>query len=291
MLILEHADAHDQSHAILRHMFYLDAGVILNPIPSIEPVMPNFSFPVSFIVATLLASSASAHAQKDINFSCNATSNYQVSLSGQAFIFQSDGAGKERLVMGGGRFYINGRRTELSAADQIRINTLESELRELVPESRKITSEAIAIAFEALTEVSIALSGDPGKRKSYDQARNKAMRAANDSNALPIFNERSMRNMVDPIVAEFTPDIMGSALGFAFRAMFAGEEKRQAMEARMDAMDATLDKRIEARADALEPLAEGMCKRIQRMNVIDDALEVRLPSGNPIDLLSVNKAE
>ena len=48
---------------------------------------------------------------------------------------------------------------------------------------------------------------------------------------------------------------------------------------------------VEARADALEPLAEGMCKRIQRMNVIDDALEMRLPSGKPIDLLSVKKAE
>jgi hypothetical protein len=272
-------------------MFCVHTGAILNAIPPIEPVMSNLRVPVSIIAATLLASTASAHTQKDISFSCNASSNYQVSLSGQAFIFQAEGASKERLALGGGRLYINGQRAQLGAADQIRINTLESELRELVPESRKVTREAIAIAFDALTEVSVALSGDPGRRTGYDQARNKALRAANDSSTLPIFNERSMRNMVEPIVAEFTPDIMGSALGFAFRAIFAGEEKRKAMEARMDAMDATLDKRIEARADALEPLAEGMCKRIQRMNVIDDALEVRLPSGKPIDLLSVKTPE
>ena len=47
-----------------------------------------------------------------------------------------------------------------------------------------------------------------------------------------------------------------------------------------------LDARIDARAKALEPLAEGMCKRIQRMDALDNALEVRLPNGKPIDFLS-----
>jgi hypothetical protein len=29
-----------------------------------------------------------------------------------------------------------------------------------------------------------------------------------------------------------------------------------------------------------------MCKRIQRMDALDNALEVRLPNGKPIDFLS-----
>jgi len=74
------------------------------------------------------------------------------------------------------------------------------------------------------------------------------------------------------------------------KAMFAGEEKTKAMEARMDAMDKQLDVRVEARAKALEPLANAMCKRIQRMDAIDDSLEVRLPNGKPINFIESDKA-
>ena len=41
----------------------------------------------------------------------------------------------------------------------------------------------------------------------------------------------------------------------------------------------------------MQPLAESMCKRIQRMDAIDDSLEVRLPSGKPINFLNAKKAE
>jgi len=34
-------------------------------------------------------------------------------------------------------------------------------------------------------------------------------------------------------------------------------------------------------------LGRGMCKRIQCMDVLDNALEVRLPNDKPIDFLSV----
>jgi hypothetical protein len=71
------------------------------------------------------------------------------------------------------------------------------------------------------------------------------------------------------------------------KAMFAGEEKAAAMESRMNAMEKDLDASIDARAKALEPLADGMCKRIQRMDALDNALDVRLPNGKPIDFLSI----
>jgi Protein of unknown function (DUF2884) len=84
------------------------------------------------------------------------------------------------------------------------------------------------------------------------------------------------------------PSITGNALGFAMKSMFAGEQKNKAMEARMDAMDKDLDVRMDARAKDLEPLAKSMCNRIQRLDVIDNSLEVRLPNGKPINFLEAN---
>lgn len=223
----------------------------------------------------------------DIKISCDARSDYQVSMSGQAFVFENTDGRNTRLVLGGGQLFINGKPASLSAADRKRIDDFEAELRLLVPESRKVVTEAVNIAFDALGSVSAALSNNPGKSTQYEKARAKAVASANDPVRLPIFNDQSMRGIAEPIVTEFVPDIVGSALGFAMKALFAGEEKAAAMEARMDAMDKDLDARIDARAKAIEPLAEGMCKRIQRMDALDNALEVRLPNGKPIEFLSI----
>lgn len=221
----------------------------------------------------------------DIKIDCDMHSQYQVSMNGQAFVFENDTGRDTRLVLGGGKLFINGKQSALTPADQQRIDVFETELRVLVPEARKVVSEAVSIAIDALSEVSIALSGDEGKRADYEKARAKALAAVNDSKTLPIFNVGSIDGIVDPIVAEFVPNIASSALTFAMKAMFAGEEKNKAMDARMDAMDKELDVRVEARAKALQPLAEAMCKRIKRMDVIDDSLEIRLPNGKPIDFL------
>lgn len=243
----------------------------------------------SAVSAFVFASAVQAK-EHNVEISCNTSSDYQVSLSGEAFVFENDKGRDTRVVLGGGKLFLNGKPAVLSAADQKRTEAFEAELRLLVPESRQVAVEAVGIAIDALSEVSIALSGDDSKRAEYDKARAKALAAANDSKTLPILNDESISAIVDPIVAEFVPDITSSALGFAMKAMFAGEEKTKAMEARMDAMDKQLDARVEARAKALEPLANAMCKRIQRMDAIDDSLEVRLPNGKPINFIESDKA-
>ena len=42
---------------------------------------------------------------------------------------------------------------------------------------------------------------------------------------------------------------------------------------------------------ALEPMAEEMCKRLQSIDRIDDALEYRLPEGGRLDLLRVGPGD
>jgi len=248
-------------------------------------------FPLFRLCAVAAALSGGVQAKEhQIDVGCSASSDYQVSLNGQAFVFENDQGRNTRVVLGGGKLFLNGKPAVLSVADQKRTDAFEAELRLLVPESRQVAVEAVGMAIDALSEVSIALSGDEGKRADHAKARAKALAAAGNSKTLPIFNDAGMEGIVDPIVAEFVPDITGSALGFAMKAMFSGEEKTKAMDARMDAVDKHLDARMQARAKALEPLAQAMCKRIQRMDLIDDSLEVRLPDGRPINFLESDKA-
>jgi hypothetical protein len=246
-----------------------------------------------FAIATI-ASIAFTHGalakEHNVDVSCNAKSDYTVSLSGDAFVFENDQGRNIRMVLGGGKLFLNGKPVALPASDQKRIDAFESELRLLVPESRKVAAEAVGMAIDALGAVSIAMSGDESKRADYDKVRTKALAAANNSKTLPFFNDDAMKDIIDPIVLEFVPSITSNALGFAMKAMFAGEQKNKAMEARMNAMEKDLDIRMDARAKELEPLAKSMCNRIQRLDVIDNSLEVRLPNGKPINFLEANTA-
>lgn len=247
---------------------------------------------ITLSIATALTPAGAAHAeQQSVNISCNMGSDYTTSLSGQAFVFENTRGRNKRLVLGGGKLFINGEPAALSPADQARIDGFEKELRLLVPESRKVATEAIVMAIDALSSVSTAMSGDEADSRGADAVRAKAIAAANNSKTLPFFNDEAMQGIVEPIVAEYVPKITGNALGFAVKAMFAGEQKNKAMEARMQAMEKDLDSRMRARAKSLEPLAESMCKRIQRMDRIDDSLEIRLPDGKPINFLYAAKSE
>ncbi len=241
----------------------------------------------ALFVATAMSYSSTLWATNTgVNLNCEAQSPYQVSMSGQAFVFENNAGRNTHLVLGGGKLFINGKQATLTAADQQRVDAFETELRLLVPEARKVVSEAVSIAFDALSEVSITLSGDESKRPAYDKARIKALASVNNANIFPFFEDGSMDVIVDPLVAEFVPDITRSALGFAMKSMFASEQKNKETEARMQAMEKRLDARVEARAEALQPLADGMCKRIQRMDMLDNALQVRLANGKPIDFLT-----
>ena len=248
---------------------------------------------LSVALSVLMATPAAAKdKEQDIKVSCDASSDYNVSMNGQDFVFEGKTKRMPRVVLGAGHVTINGSEANLSVADQKRIGDFEAEMRLLVPESQKVVTEAVNIAYDALSQVSAGLSRNPkAELAKYEKSRAKALAGLSQPDILPIFNEQSMDDIVEPIVAEFLPSITSHAIAFAFRAMFAGEAKESKMEANLDNMDDELDRRVEARADALQPLAESMCKRIQRMDTIDDSLEVRLPSGKPINLLNAKKAE
>ncbi len=251
------------------------------------PLSHIFLISLASVFATANYAVAKEH---NVDISCNARSDYKVSLSGNAFVFENEQGRNSRVVLGGGKLFLNDKPAMLSVADQKRIDAFESELRLLVPESRKVAAEAVGMAIDALSAVSIAMSGDESKRADYDKVRTKALAAANNTKTLPFFNDDAMKDIIDPIVFEFVPSITSNALGFAMKAMFAGEQKNKAMEARMEAMDKDLDVRMDARAKELEPLAKSMCNRIQRLDVIDNSLEVRLPNGKPINFLEANTA-
>ena len=244
-------------------------------------------------IALLLASgSVQAHSDKDgAHISCDIGSQYSLRTYRSAFLFsQKDGQPAE-IGLGGGRLFIDGHEATLTAADHQRLGEFESQMHALVPVVQQVTLEAVDIAFSALIEVARGLASDPQAAIASLEASQKRVRREMSAKPLAVFNDDAMEGIVKPLVSEFVPEIVGGAVSSALKAAFSGEKEAQAFEARMNRMEHELDTRVEARAKALEPLADNMCSRLRRMDELDNALEFRLPDGEPLQLLRVERHE
>jgi prefoldin subunit 5 len=241
----------------------------------------------------LLASSlAQAHAnENDKHLSCEISSDYSVSSYRNAYVFTQDQGKPAEIGIGGGRLFLDGKEATLSDADHQRLRQMEAEMKALMPEVQQITVEAIDIAFTALTEVARGLASDPHKTVSkLESAHARVLKEMSDK-PLALFNDDAMGDVVEPIMADYVPEIVGSAVTTALKAVFSGEKKRNEFEARMEHMQQELDTKVDARAKALEPLAQAMCQRLRRIDDIDNALEYRLPDAKPLQLLQVERRE
>lgn len=219
---------------------------------------------------------------------CNVHSDYSISTYKQAFVFKKQDGTPVEMGLGGGRLFIDGREATLSEADHRRLRQMEAEMHALVPEVRRVAGEAVEIAFAALTEVARGLATDPDATvASLEQARLR-LRAEIANQPLTPFADKAVEDIVEPIVTEFVPQIVGGAVSSALKSVFSGRAASD-FEARMKRMEHELDERVESRAKALEPLALAMCRRLHRIDALDDAIDYRLPGGQALQLLRVDR--
>ena len=246
-----------------------------------RPVVVGLAF-----AAGAAGAQARSHPDKgDHHVSCDVESQYTVRPYKRAYVFERDG---REVGIGGGRLFVDGREVEVSADDRTRLAGMEREFQALRPEMTQVVTEAVDIAFSALTEVARALSGDPGQTVAELEASHRKVRAKMAAAPLALFNEDAIEGVVQPILSEHLPAIIGGAVRSAVKAAFSTGKEAGEFQARMDRMEHELDARVEQRAKALEPLARSMCARLHRIDALDDALEVRTADGARFDLLEAN---
>lgn len=240
----------------------------------------------AFAVPGLAMASAHDDDMGNVHLGCDIGTHYKVRMARRAFVFSQPGAPHE-IGIGGGRLFIDGSEVTINDADHARIAQMEGEMHSLVPEVQKVAVEAVDIAFTALTEVARELSADPGQTVSTLEASHRQVLAKMRNTPLAMFDEDAMGDVVAPILRDYLPEIIGGAVRTALKAAFT-LGKDGDLQARMARMEHELDTRVNARAKALEPLAESMCGRLRRIDALDNALEVRMADGRPLDLLRVD---
>ncbi len=252
------------------------------------------SLPIQRVLLALLFSIA-APSFAAVNFStddCDIHSDYSLKIEPDRLVLTKKDGAPAKLVISNGTLVADDVALELSGADRERVLGIEHGVRDLEPDIKAIAREAIAIALEAVTEVSAGFAESP------EQARESAIKIQRSAAELDAhiastdtISEVEVGAFVGKTVAALIGNLVGNITSQALKVAFSGDGKAAAaLEARADGIDKKVEKIAEKRSAALEQRAEAMCPKFRNLQRLERELDVRLPDGQPLRLTSGKKA-
>lgn len=238
----------------------------------------------TLLLPLLLCAGGPAAAQVHMD-ECEVDSGYDFHLTQRSLVLLDKGGAPHTVLMRQGRLFIDDRWVEVSAADTRRLADYERQARDAMPLAADIAREATAIAFDALAEVAAGFGSDPeASRTRLADARGILDAELAKSVAPNRFDRDNLGDAIGEAVAKVVPSLVGDIVGGALRAAFSGDATQLQ---RLEGLDAQIEALVEPRARALEADAQALCRRMEALDAIDDALEYRLPDGRRLELLEV----
>lgn len=243
------------------------------------------------LAAALSAPLSQAMAEVNIDTQCDVESDYELTIERERLVFLKDGGGE--IAFAKGRLFVDGKAQDLSRADSSRVAEFERSVRALEPEVKSIARDAVEIAVVALSRV-IDTFASEANRASF-VAELDAMRGEIDGLIEQTHSTRGARNgefeaKAKEFAERMAPRIAGEFASQAMTAALSGDEtKVAAIEAKADRFEKEIEASVEAPAKALEARANALCPRIKALDLIESEFELRLPDGQPLNLVEVER--
>lgn len=243
------------------------------------------------LAAALSAPLSQAMAEVNIDTQCEVESSYELTIERDRLVFVKDGGGE--ISFAKGQLFVDGNAMALSRADTSRVAEFERSVRALVPEVKSIARDAVEIAVVALSRV-IDTFASEANRASF-VAELDAMRVEIDGLIEQTNSTRGARNgefeaKAKEFAERMAPRIAGEFASQAMTAALSGDESKiAAIEAKADRFEKEIEASVEAPAKALEARANALCPRIKALDLIESEFELRLPDGQPLNLVEVER--
>ncbi|MFO1494023.1 MAG: DUF2884 family protein [Lysobacterales bacterium] len=243
------------------------------------------------LAAALMAPLSQAMAEVHLNARCEIDSAYDLTVETDALRFQRNGG--PAIEFADGRVRIDGVEQTISAGDRDRVVQFEQEVRRLLPEVRQIAGEAVEIAFTALQGVITSFSSEANRgefERELSALRAEIDRAIASAHSTRIIEDQLFEQRVEEFATRLAPRLAGEFAAAAVSAALSGDEARASeIEQRAEQLSREVEASVEAPAKALEARVNALCPRVQALDQIDDALELRLPDGKPLQLFEVDQ--
>lgn len=242
---------------------------------------------MTMAAALALGSVAAADAIAADEMHCDVSSDYDLTLNPRSLILIRDTGTPQRLVMRQGALFVDDRWVTLSADDRTRLIQFERQTREVVPLAQEVGREAADIAVTALGEVAAGFSRSPeATRAQLASVRGKIDLRLKQSFSKSQLTPVNIDDDIGALVAEVLPQVIGDVIAGAVQSGLTGNDVQLRS---LDGLDARIERLVEPQARALRPRAQRLCDRVQALDGLDNALAYRLPSGEPLQLLRVER--
>ncbi len=244
------------------------------------------------LAAVLLGALVAPALGADLNAACRVRSDYDVTVSAGALLFERAAAPARSVEMSRGNLKANGKPVALGRKDRDRITAFEATLRGLIPHVKALAHRAVEIGVAAVREEAASVSpksaADPQLNQRLEtRARDLKLRIANSTTS-----KDWQGATLNRYAAEALPDVLSlvggdlarQAVEVALRGDFAAAG---ALTNRAAALDASLEARVRSRLEALRPEADKLCPALHRLAALESAVNAALPGGGRLDLLEV----
>ena len=245
----------------------------------------------TIIASTLLSTSAFAHVEFS-NDQCDISLNYDLSVSPEHIrIIDNDQTMidiyKDELL------FVKGDQVNLSASEQKLVSDYAASIRQSVPEVAKIATEAVSIAYHGIN-TALGQHVDLAETESrFNELKNKIDEKFNSDNGHYSFRQgefnttadnQELEVMVEEIVEDMVPKLIGSLMMNIGSAMSSGETSFKDLENLGD----RIEQEIEGKAEVLEQRAHAFCKKLKQVDKMEDQLVAANSKFTHFDLLKVN---
>jgi hypothetical protein len=245
-----------------------------------------------FALAAGLAVGATAHAgDLQVNRQqCHFATDYDVRVQPTGIRFEREHGSPASVVMHDGALSVDGRNVAVSAADAARLRTYEGHVRTLLPEVAAIAREGVDIGFGALATVAATFAESPAERSALgaqlDTQRKQALAAVDNGLGRGVWRQHSLDGLMESQVAGAVSTLVSTVTAKAVKAALSGDAHQvEALQARTDTLERTLEHEVEARADKLGERAEALCPRLAQLDTLQQQFEFRLADGSRLALV------
>ena len=239
--------------------------------------------------ALVLALPGGGHALEP---ACRTSSDYDITLTDAELQFEPKNAAGQRLAMRRGELAVDRRALALGADDRKRVAAFESGVRDLVPKIKTIAQRGVDLMVTAIREEAVSASpesaANPDLNARVDaragQLKLKIAQSATSKEWHADALQGYMAALLSDVVPLLTGDLAQQAIERTLRGDLAGV---LALKDRAAALRGSLEKRIRARLDSLQPDIGRLCPALRELDRLESGVTQRLPGGARLNLINL----
>jgi len=244
-----------------------------------------------------LTSPAHARAHNmELHTVCSVDSDYELAVRDDGLQFTRDNGSPHDVFMHDGQLRVDGQPLAVSRDDAARLRQYEANVRALLPQVAAIARDGVGLGFDALATVAATFTDSPDERarviRQLGDQRRQVLARIDQGIGHGRWQQHDFDQMMDEDMGDAVSTLVSTVASRAVKAALSGDQSQvAALEARAQSLESSIEKAVEAPAERLGKRADALCPRLVELDQLQHQLHVRLPDGEPLTLMSMQRTD